>query len=452
MTQAHNATLTVSNEEITVMRSELSAALFRGSRSRAVASISIADITDISATEPTALNCGFVELGGTGNKIEFPPGEAGTKALQAFISDVRDAQKGDAPADGAVAGLSFLAIHVATTEDTPRIDAISYRDGQAAEQYSFTPAEFAHYVKENRELADGTTPIIAHNGFYYLAVLQRALTAAELAADVKGLALSYGCTLALARDASARAVIDVEDHELESVARALAIEDTTDPARTTGEVLVALALREHHRGSVAELFSATNFALGQLHDGTHQPVLRTDLSHKPGGGTEQAGSDESTAATNSANTMNATNAANTAKQTASSSKKSRGASKKSGNSGKPNNSSQPTLWQAVATPDTVPEANADADSSHPLFGEHVTLTGEFEPYDKGRLWSDIAERGANIGKNVTKKTTVLVVGEWAKKTSKEKRAEELNEKGQGIEIWPASKLFAVLGLDEQPPF
>ncbi|WP_455006001.1 BRCT domain-containing protein, partial [Corynebacterium propinquum] len=132
-------------------------------------------------------------------------------------------------------------------------------------------------------------------------------------------------------------------------------------------------------------------------------------------------------------------------QAASASKKS---GKKAGNSG----GGQPAPWQAVATPDTVPEANDDADSDHPLFGQHVTLTGEFEPFDKGRLWSDIAERGGQVGKNVTKKTTVLVVGEWAKKTSKEKRAEELNEKGQDIAIWPASKLLHVLGLDEQPPF
>ena len=53
-----------------------------------------------------------------------------------------------------------------------------------------------------------------------------------------------------------------------------------------------------------------------------------------------------------------------------------------------------------------------------------------------------------MGKNVTKKTTVLVVGEWATMTSKEKRARELNDKGQDIQIWPADKLLEVLGLSE----
>lgn len=439
MTQAHNATLTVSNEEITVTRSELSAALFRSAdsaaESRVVSSIRINDITGISATEPTALNCGFVELQGVGTgsapeRIIFPPGESGTKALQAFISDVRDAQQGDAPADGAVAGLNFVAISVeaapagAANDSEPLIDTTVFSDGQAGESRSFSPAEFSQHVQENPALANGTTPLIAHNGFYHAALLQRAVPKATL---------HYGCTLALARDASARAVIEVADHSLKAVAQAVGVTAEQDSARTVGDVLVALALREHHRGSVADLFGAADFALGELHDGTHRPVLRTDLSHKPGGGTAGANS--------SGNDSDAHGtAADQPSQQPSST------SKKSGKSG------QPAPWQAVATPDTVPEANDDADSHHPLFGQHVTLTGEFEPYDKGRLWDDIAARGAQIGKNVTKKTTILVVGEWAKKTSKEKRAEELNEKGQGIEIWPASKLFAALGLDEQPPF
>lgn len=112
-------------------------------------------------------------------------------------------------------------------------------------------------------------------------------------------------------------------------------------------------------------------------------------------------------------------------------------------------------WQSVATPDAVPEPNPDADPAGPLFGQNVTLTGDFEPFDKGRLWSGIAELGASVGKNVTRKTTILVAGTWATKTSKEKRAEELIAKGQDIQIWTSAQLFAVLGLeedDEQPPF
>ena len=57
-----------------------------------------------------------------------------------------------------------------------------------------------------------------------------------------------------------------------------------------------------------------------------------------------------------------------------------------------------------------------------------------------------------MGKNVTKKTTVLVVGEWATVTSKEKRARELQDKGQDIQIWQADQLLEALELNEQPPF
>lgn len=462
MTQAHNATLTVSNDTITMMRSELSAALYRGDESRTVSTIDIADITGISATEPTTLECGFVVLHGIDMSVTFPPGQASTKALQAFITDIRDAQQGNAPAEGAVAGLNFLAIAIestgnveknseenikdntnaegtaqANTDGTAsynnvlRVHTVEYTDGQANTEKTWTLEEFAHHVQNSPELADGSTPIVAHNGFYQAAQLHRALAATHAT-------FTYACTLALARNASTHATIKVRDHELDTIAQALDVA-TNKPASTesaaaaayaTGEILVALALREHHRGSVAELYAANNFALGKVHGDTHLPVLRTDLSELAGGGAQSTGSNAQ---------------AGQSDQQASTSERVGKSAAKSGGG-------QPAPWQAVATPDTVPEANHNADSDHPLFGEHVTLTGEFEPYDKGRLWADVAERGAQIGKNVTKKTTILVVGEWAKKTSKEKRAEELNEKGQGIAIWPASKLLHVLGLDEEPPF
>lgn len=462
MTQAHNATLTVSNDTITMMRSELSAALYRGDESRTVSTINIADITGISATEPTALECGSVVLHGTDMSVTFPPGQASTKALQAFLTDIRDAQQGNAPAEGAVAGLNFLAIAIestgnveknteektkgntnaegtaqanangtASSNNALRVHTVEYTDGQANTEKTCSLEEFAHHVQNSPELADGSTPIVAHNGFYQAAQLHRALAATHAT-------FTYACTLALARNASTHATITVRDHELDTIAQALDVA-TNKPASTesagaaayaTGEILVALALREHHRGSVAELYATNNFALGKVHGDTHLPVLRTDLSELAGGGAQSTGSNAQ---------------AGHSSQQASTSERAGKSTTKSGGG-------QPAPWQAVATPDTVPEANHNADSDHPLFGEHVTLTGEFEPYDKGRLWSDIAERGAQIGKNVTKKTTILVVGEWAKKTSKEKRAEELNEKGQGIAIWPASKLLHVLGLDEEPPF
>src|SRR5699024_15584 len=81
-------------------------------------------------------------------------------------------------------------------------------------------------------------------------------------------------------------------------------------------------------------------------------------------------------------------------------------------------------WDKVSTPEVIPDPNPDADPNGLLFGQNVTLTGDFEPYEKGALWQRIADQGGQVGKNVTRKTTILVAGPWATITSKQKRAEE----------------------------
>ena len=109
-------------------------------------------------------------------------------------------------------------------------------------------------------------------------------------------------------------------------------------------------------------------------------------------------------------------------------------------------------WDAVKAPEVIPPRNEDADPDGLLYGQRVTLTGDFAPYDKGRLWELIEGAGADINKGVTKKTTILVAGPWDSVTSKEKRARELKEQGQDIDIWSEKQLFEVLGLTEEPPF
>lgn len=94
----------------------------------------------------------------------------------------------------------------------------------------------------------------------------------------------------------------------------------------------------------------------------------------------------------------------------------------------------PAPWAKVATPDEVPEANEEADIDGPIYGQTVCVTGDVEPYDKGEVWDMIASRGGVVAKNVTKKTTMLIVGEWPSVTSKEKRARELQSKGQELQI------------------
>lgn len=112
--------------------------------------------------------------------------------------------------------------------------------------------------------------------------------------------------------------------------------------------------------------------------------------------------------------------------------------KKSGNRRAP--------WDRVATPDKVPEQNTEADVDGPVFGETVVITGDVDPYSKGEVWDMLADAGAIVAKNVTKKTTLLILGEWATVTSKEKRARELQEQGQELAIWTFEELLHKLGV------
>ncbi|AGE36753.1 BRCT domain-containing protein [Corynebacterium urealyticum] len=115
-------------------------------------------------------------------------------------------------------------------------------------------------------------------------------------------------------------------------------------------------------------------------------------------------------------------------------------------SGKGGNRRAP--WDRVATPDKVPEQNTEADVDGPVFGETVVITGDVEPYSKGEVWNMLADAGAIVAKNVTKKTTLLIVGEWATVTSKEKRARELQEQGQELAIWTFEELLQKLGVQD----
>ncbi|MDN6440176.1 MAG: BRCT domain-containing protein, partial [Corynebacterium nuruki] len=109
-------------------------------------------------------------------------------------------------------------------------------------------------------------------------------------------------------------------------------------------------------------------------------------------------------------------------------------------------------WKRVSTPDVVPEPDLTADANGPVFGQNVTVTGDVEPYDKGEIWDMIAAAGGTVGKNVTKKTTALVIGSWGSVTSKEKRARELRDKGQDIALWSLDEFLTKVGRQPRPDF
>ncbi|WP_411702338.1 exonuclease domain-containing protein [Corynebacterium sp. LaCa142] len=455
---AHGVFIDVTAEKIVLHRSLLSRSLGEP----ATAEIALDAIDDLRAHEPTATGFGSLSLGSAGS-IAFAPHQDPHRVALA----IEAAQKGDAPTEAAPEpaaataastsakeenpGLDFVAVDVETANDNwgsiCQIGAVRYRDGQETASQSWLctpPPGLEHFAEINISIhgitaadVEGAIPfataaaelfdfidsdvIVAHNVQFDSSALRSGLLAAG--ADVPTVPLA--CSLALSRDASKQGVISVANHKLPTVVKHLGgasftHHDATEDARAAGTIITGLAQRFRHTGSITDLFTSREFRLGRLESSAILPVLRAHTAPTSG--------DDLGAGTDF---RDSTRSAGTSKKSASSNR---------------------APWQAVATPDTIPDPNPDADPHGALYGQHVTLTGDFEPYDKGMLWQGIAKRGGQVGKNVTKKTTLLVVGEWAKKTSKEKRAEELQEKGQDITMWSGAQLFSELELDAEPPF
>ena len=453
---AHGAYIDVTQEAIVLHHTLLATSL----GGEATVTIPLDKVRDTEVLNPTATAFGSVNLVGADVKIAFAPHQSAEEFAQAVAA----AQRGDLPAHAssvaatAIPNLDFTAVDVETANDNwgsvCQIGAVRFRNGQETESRSWlcTPPpgleEFAeaniaiHGIKATDVTDAPAFAVVAEELFAFLAgdILvahnvqfdSTALRTGLLFSEHSVPNLRLACSLALSREASRTDVLDVSNHRLPTVAKAVGAggfrhHDATEDARAAGLILVGLAARWGYSGDVARLFSAHEFALGEMSQDSIIPVLRSNTAPTSakdlGAGTDFQ--DETRPG---------------------------GTSRKSGGKGKSAKGSSPAPWQSVATPATVPEPNVDADPQGALYGQHVTLTGDFEPFDKGLLWSGIAERGGKVGKNVTKKTTILVLGQWATKTSKEKRAEQLKAKGQDIALWPASKLLSELHLDEEPPF
>lgn len=89
-------------------------------------------------------------------------------------------------------------------------------------------------------------------------------------------------------------------------------------------------------------------------------------------------------------------------------------------------------------------------------GAYVALTGEFENYGRDELISLVEDAGGIYQNNVTMKTNILLnaqkktnlmTGETQVTTNKEKRAQELYEKGQDIAIMSEKELEGILAGD-----
>ncbi|MBF4459016.1 exonuclease domain-containing protein [Pseudoclavibacter sp. VKM Ac-2867] len=90
----------------------------------------------------------------------------------------------------------------------------------------------------------------------------------------------------------------------------------------------------------------------------------------------------------------------------------------------------------------IPETNAHADPTHPLFGEVVCFSGDLDSHTRGDAQKLVAEKGATVSGSVTKKTTLVVMGGYdpatlrpgAKISTKIQKAMDLAAKGQRVEI------------------
>ncbi|WP_245974865.1 exonuclease domain-containing protein [Corynebacterium alimapuense] len=449
MIPAHGAQLSVTSTSIRIERSALSTALLNPTNAdESVIELDLAAVTDVSVHQPSSVDMGWVELAGLDTAIAFSPNQ--DARAQEFLADVRAALEGDIPlrSTGAVPGLNFVGLDVETANPDSgsicQIGLVRIIDGLEVAECSWLcipPPGIDHFAAGNinihgitpEDVADsprfselflqlkefiGDLPVVAHNAQFDTVALQRACRASGLEVP----RLAYGCSLSLSRNAK----LGLASHRLPVVAKALGVSlnnhhDAAEDARAAALIVVELAKRAGYEGDLEGFHHACGFSLGSLEPTRAYPVLRERTAHPA----SPRATDEPPLTTVK--------------------------------SARASTSKAP--WQAVATPDIIPEANLDADPNNPLFAQNVTLSGDFEPFDKGLLWSAIAQLGGTIGKNVTKKTTVLVSGPWAKKTSKLKRAEELVDKGQALEIWDATQLFAVLGLDpnqqpveDEPPF
>ncbi|GAB3940775.1 exonuclease domain-containing protein [Corynebacterium tapiri] len=453
MFKAHGATVTVTADSVEVQRSALSAALLGDE----LLSIPLSEITGVHIEEPTELDRGAVLLDGTQHSIAFAPLQQ--EQAQALSEAIERARNGEAPTTSGVTGLDFVAFDVETANpafgSVCQIGMAKFRDGELAETRSWLckpPQGLDDFQPKNMEIhgitpedvadapafADaaaealeflGDMPFVAHNAQFDATALRDAAQATSL--DLPD--ILFGCSLALARAAS----LKVKNHKLPTLAEHFHADlsqhhNAEADAIACGGIIVGLASERNYRGELMGLFHDAGFTLGRIAEGKVTPVLKdrsgaaralqlkghTTASPlgEPGAGTDFRSTEDS-------------------------------AQEK-----KPTRGRGPAPWSKVATPETIPEPNQAADPNDPLYGQQVTLTGDFEPFDKGQLWQAIAEHGGQVAKNVTKKSTILVIGSWGSMTSKEKRARELMDKGQDIQLWPADKLLEVLGLSEEPPF
>ncbi|MBZ8178116.1 DNA polymerase III subunit epsilon [Corynebacterium poyangense] len=477
MISAQGAELSVDTQEVRVHYSPLYAALY-GPDLR----FPVSEITSVDLRSPTSRLPGVVTIERESRdtlQITFAP-QQHTEA-EAFIHALSDARSGHTPAGvshpvrSSWKNLTFCAIDVETLNaelgSICQLGLAIVRNGQVVETYSWLcqpPEQVAdpdprmvaiHGISSealvnqppfSKVLSEALRhcedlPLVAHHADFDIAHV----IAAAKASNVDVPDIHFGCSLILARNSE----LPLRHFTLAALCDYFGIH-ISDPhhaeadARACAELVLALA--QHcaqfsgdnpaPQWDLPGLFRFRNLLLGIYTADTIYPVLADRF--------DRAGQDPSADSRAIAQPMDDAGGAGTDFRSSQQTHPQAATS-----SARP---AQPR-WARVAQPETIPDPNPEADPHNPLYSQVVTLSGDFSPFDKGELWQKIADCGATIAKNVTKKTTLLVAGPWDRKTSKQKRAEELQAKGQEIDIWDAQQLYHALGLvdpkdGEQPPF
>lgn len=251
----------------------------------------------------------------------------------------------------------------------------------------------------------GRDALVAHNAAFDIGVIRSASEVSGMAAP----AFDYACTVVLSRKN-----YSLPSYSLPFVAEAAGVplvnhHDATEDARACAGIMVDIAAKRG-ASSLPEVFRSMKLAMP--HIDPYNPA--TDPMSK---------------ATRSA--------------------LERLAEMKAGGFPVTSDTRGHSSWSTEG-PNPVP--NVSGDSSHPLFGETIVFTGDLglgRPEAKARA----ASHGAQCASNVTRKTTVLVVGNGftasdlrnGRLTSKAARVLELQQRGQGIEVLSEGEFMQMVG-------
>jgi DNA polymerase-3 subunit epsilon len=229
----------------------------------------------------------------------------------------------------------------------------------------------------------GSDVLVAHNAAFDLGVIRSALEVSAL----PGPAWDYTCTVVLSRRS-----YSLPSYSLPFVAEAAGVplvnhHDAVEDARACAGIMIDIARRN-------EVFTVEDVL------GCHDLSLSRAEPYAPG-------VDDFSKATRTALQQRTT----------------------------------PTVWGGWPEEGPNPHANAQADPQHPLYGQTVVFTGNLA-IARSLAKERAARLGAQPASAVTRRTTVLVVGDGfeasdlrnGRVTGKARRVLELNERGQSIEV------------------